>query len=344
MRDFWKSSGYHLLEKDRQGRLTVTNDFLRAYMARPELAPVEESCDSEIALHEALLDDPTMVVTEQRLALLADSDARDNYATVLRFRDALIEHGTIEGCYLALFLESASGIPTLFVEQLVHVTLRNILDGCTDTLQLRAGELLFRTQKVTIKEGGSIMVADEEIVDMRAARDSRDGVVHFEHIGQLLAESTPVIREVELDILDDQNKNAYWARSDRFDTVLDIGFTKPGLDALCRVLESWVAHFLSVELTIYPVQAIRDERWSWHVGLDSEATAMLNDLYNGVPLSEDRQYRLLSLFRAEFKDPDAMLPQVRGKPIYMAMAMTPDGILYVKPQNLLLNLPLAAVV
>jgi hypothetical protein len=340
MPDFWRSSGYRLLNKDAAGRLVVTPDFVRAYLSRPELAPVPESCAAELALRDALLADPTRAVTPEQVEALADADARENYAVVLRFRDLMLASESLEACYLDVFRNGTEGIPSLFLDQLAHVILRNVLDRCDDPLRVRAAELLFRAQKVTIKDG-SIMVADEEVVDMRAARDVEHGIVQFEHIGQLLSETAPGGRTVELDVLDDVNGAAYWPRSDRFDTVLDLGFTRPGLDAFCRVLEAWVRHFLGVELTIYPVQAVSDERWVWHVGLDSEATAMLNDLYQGVALSEDRRYRLLSLFRAEFRDAEAMLPRVRGRPIYMAMAMTPDGSLRIKPQNLLINLPLA---
>jgi hypothetical protein len=36
-----------------------------------------------------------------------------------------------------------------------------------------------------------------------------------------------------------------------------------------------------------------------------------------------------------------MLADVRGKPVYLAMAVDADQRLKLKPQNLLLNLPLA---
>jgi hypothetical protein len=50
MRDFWKSSGFHLLQRDSDGRLGITDAFLAAYLGRAELAPVDESCAAEIAL------------------------------------------------------------------------------------------------------------------------------------------------------------------------------------------------------------------------------------------------------------------------------------------------------
>jgi hypothetical protein len=47
MTDFWRSCGYSLLERGADGRLSVSDDYLRAYFTRPELAPVEESCAGE---------------------------------------------------------------------------------------------------------------------------------------------------------------------------------------------------------------------------------------------------------------------------------------------------------
>ena len=37
MADFWRHSGYHLLRVREDGRLGVTDDFLRAYIERPEM-------------------------------------------------------------------------------------------------------------------------------------------------------------------------------------------------------------------------------------------------------------------------------------------------------------------
>ena len=44
----WHSSGAYLLNRlPGRGGLEVTPDYLRAFLARPELAPVDESCDGE---------------------------------------------------------------------------------------------------------------------------------------------------------------------------------------------------------------------------------------------------------------------------------------------------------
>ena len=73
-----------MLKRNTDGRLVVTDDYLRAYYLRPELAPVSESCDKECALHASLIDDPRRVVTDADIAQIADEDARENYRVVLR--------------------------------------------------------------------------------------------------------------------------------------------------------------------------------------------------------------------------------------------------------------------
>jgi hypothetical protein len=331
--DFWRSSGYRLLAPPPSGQLSVTDDFLRAYWLRPEVAPAAESCAEEAALHDELMTDPRLPVPAARLARLADPDARDNYAAVLRFRDRLLASPTLEAAYLGLVRTGAAVMPPLFLDQLVHVFLRHLLAACDDPIRLRAAELLFREQKVTISDG-AIMLADEETVELHASGTA--GGAHG-----LLVESEAPRRRIELDVLDDGNGAIYWARSDRFDTVLDLSFARAGLDALCRVLEVWVRHFTGAAVAIQPVQRIDDPRWVWHIGLDAEASALLNDLYEGQPVDEARHARLLALFRLEFRDPADMLERVRGRPVYLGLAMTPDQRLKLKPQNLLVNLPLA---
>ena len=333
MPEFWRSSGYHLLARDAAGRLPVSDDFLRAYWLRPEVAPVEGSCPGEAALHDELMANPRITVPPARLARLADPDARDNYAAVLRFRDRLLARPTLEAAYLDLVRTGVSGIPPVFLDQLAHVFLRHLLAGCDDPIRLRAAELLFREQKVTI-QNGAIMLADEETVELRASGAPAGG-------HGLLVESDAPQKHIELDVLDETDAAIYWARSDRFDTVLDLSFARPGLDALCRVLEVWVGHFTGAAVAIQPVQRIDDPRWVWHVGLDTEASALLNDLYRGEKLDEARHARLLALFRLEFREEADMLERVRGRPVYLGLAMTPGQRLKLKPHNLLINLPLA---
>jgi len=179
------------------------------------------------------------------------------------------------------------------------------------------------------------MAADAETVEMYAASGG------FGSLGRLVAEAQTPLRTVELDVLTETNAEVYWGRDSRYDTVLNLNFSGAGLDALCRVLERWIARFFDIAVSIQPVQKITDERWVWHIGLDAEGTAMLNDLYSGVEVGEGRLARLLSLFRMDFQDPSVVLPELAGRPVYLAMAMSEQGTLRLKPQNLLVNLPLA---
>ncbi len=335
MQDFWRDSGYHLLERRADGHLAVTDDFLRAYLNRPEVRPVEESNEAERALHASLLRNPREAVSGERLAAMADPDAIENYQVVLGFRERLMAADSLEDAYLKLFLEpDGVMVPPLFIDQLAHVIARALLEGESDPLKLRAAELLFRAQQVTINDG-AIMAADAETVETYATSGG------FGSLGRLVAEAQTPLRTVELDVLTEDNAALYWERDSRYDTVLNLNFAGAGLDALCRVLERWVRHFYAIGVSIQPVQKISDERWVWHIGLDAEGSAMLNDLYNGIEVGEGRLARLLSLFRMEFEDPSLLLPSVAGRPVYLAMAMTEQNQLRLKPQNLLVNLPLA---
>ncbi|MHA1165224.1 MAG: DUF6352 family protein, partial [Alphaproteobacteria bacterium] len=217
--------------------------------------------------------------------------------------------------------------------QLVHLILRNILQNCDDPIPLRAGEIFFREQNVSTDDG-RVMLADEEIVSMHSATGGLGS------LGQLLADSETPLRKVELDVLDEDNKDAYWERSERFDMVVDFRFTQPALDAFARVLEAWMAHFLNLKVRVEPRQSILDERWSWHIGLDKESNRILNTLYEGKELSDSDGELLIALFRMWVEDDNVLIDTMRGKPIYLGLAMTDEKIVRMKPQNLLTNMPL----
>ncbi|MDP3287083.1 MAG: DUF6352 family protein, partial [Methyloversatilis sp.] len=118
----------------------------------------------------------------------------------------------------------------------------------------------------------------------------------------------------------------------------------PALEALCRVMERWIAHFYGSAVRITPQQDIRDEQWAWHIGLDREAMDLLNTLYEGGELAPDRLSRIVALFRLDFLDARDMRAELRrdgtARPVWLALAMDEDGLVRMKPQNLLLNLPL----
>jgi hypothetical protein len=195
--------------------------------------------------------------------------------------------------------------------------------------------MLFRPQKISVMDDGAVMAADEQAVELYATTGG------FGSLGELLRQNRTPLRTVDLDVLDASNAVVYWERDERFDLAVSLNRGRPALDALCRVLERWIAHFTGVAVTIKPQRAIDDKRWVWHVGLDAEATGLLNDLYNGVEVDDERMGRLLCLFELDFVDPGDMRPALAGRPVYLAMAMDREQRLRLKPQNLLLNLPLS---
>jgi len=328
--DFWRSAGLHLTEPDARGWLSVTPDFLRAYYLRPEIHPIEESCDAERALFDALMEEPFREVSEAELEAQADPDAADNYRAVLRLRERLVQAGTVEGAYLSLFSGRPVRIPPLFLDQMAHLILRHILYDCDDPFRLRAAEVFFRDQNVNIDDG-RVMLADQETVEMRAQSGGSPGQL-------VLAELSR--GPVELDVMSEQNAGQYWARSEQFDFVVDFRFGQPALDAFARVIEAWVRHFLKLEVRVQPRTAIQNEDWRWHIGLDAQATALLNALYRGETLEPKAQERIIALFDMTIPDQALVMEAVRGQPIHIALAMTPDKRVKMKPQNLLFNLPL----
>ena len=333
MPDFWSASGYRLLERGDDGRLRVTDDYLRAFFERPELALVAESCAAERALHSRLAETPRARVEEADLATIEDEDARENYRVMLRFREQLLAAPTLEAFYFDLFRRDVA-VPPPFIHQTAQVILRSLLEGTESGLEARAAEVFFRPQSVTV-ERGTVMLADQETVHEHASHAG------LGNVGRLLRELQAPLKSAELDVLDERNHAEYFNRDERRDLVLAMNPGTPGAGAFARVLERWVSHFHGVAVRIEPVREIPDEDWTWHVGLDSEATAMLNEIYNGAEVDADRMKRIIGLFRMEFQDPSAVLPQVRGTPVFLGLAMTPEGTLRMKPQNLLMNLPLA---
>lgn len=275
---------------------------------------------------------PRREVSEKELLSLKDEDARDNYRVVLRFRDRLMKAGTLEAAYAGLF-KGAIDVPPLFIEQLVHVILRNILDGCDDPLRLRAAELFFREQKATIQQG-HVMLADAETVERHASGN------RYGSIGRLIVEAQADLAKTELDVLDRANSSLYWERESRYDTVVSFTYGRPVLDAFARVVEAWVFHFTNTTIKVKPIRQIDEHPWAWHVGLDAESTAILNDLWAGTEVDAGRMRRIVALFALQFEDAAAMKPDSAGRTVYLGLSANEEGVVRMKPQNLLINLPL----
>src|SRR4051794_19716248 len=329
MNDFWLSCGHHLLDRDDAGALLVTDEFLKAYLARPELAPPEEACISERTLHAALLTNPRRPVTACEIAAIADPDARENWAVMAAFRDRLLTHRTIEAAYLDLVRQGAGATPPLFINHLVQLILRNVLDACEDPLVLRAAELFFRPQRLTV-HAESLIAADEERITGMSDKP----------LSPLVA-MLGLPPAGEIDVLNEENAPSYWERSDRFDMALDLTAGRRGLEALGQVSERWLAHLLGLTAEIEPLIEAVDVDLTWYVGLDAEATAIGDALWNGDELEEPPRERIVGLYRVMLRDQGCVLDNAKGKPIYLIMAMTPDRMLRMKPQNLITGLPVA---
>lgn len=321
--DFWRRSGWHFLDHDSNGMLLPSADYLLAYYNRPELALVEESCDAEKALHAKLTEDPFALIDEAEITAMADPDIIENYRAVLSFREFLTRYDTIEAAYMAIAGGEAFHFPPLFVDQLCHVILREILKDEIDPLCLRAAEIMFRSQTATISDG-RIMVADQDIVNLQA------------RLAEGAESNAP--DQVQIDILSTETADSYWDRSENFDTALDLAFNTVGANALARVMEKWIGHFLRIDVAITSMLKIEDEHWSWHIGLDGESSLILDDLFAARDIPEDRLKRILCLYKLEAKE--GFSEQMSGKPVYLALSQNAAGVIRMKPQNLLTNLPL----
>ncbi len=345
--DFWPDSGLPHTRPDARDWLIPQAPYWGSFLKRPELALVPESCAAETRLHRSLQSNPLLRVNEASLALLADADVRSNYRTFLNFRDAVQASGTLEAFYLSI-LQGTVNHPPLFIDMLVQTITHHVLRDTTDAVQARAAELLFRQQRITLQDG-QLLSADVQALE--AMQD--DGGLG--EIGRLLKESQAPMRGAQLRVLNADNAESYWAHtqhrfvldlSHEMTTTLSHGLTlrlakaRSGLKALSEVLSLWVAHFLGVQLRIEPVATVEDANWRWHTGLDVASSAMLNALYQGKTLPPEEQARLISLFKLRFDDEAVVQDEMVGKPVYLGLAMKTDQTLKLKPQNLLLNLPL----
>ena len=328
MKEFWVSSGHHLTRRQDDGSLAVTDEVLLALYARPEVLPPEDACVAEKALYQALMQAPRRAVTEAEIATLADADARENWTFLIAFRDTLIAAGSVEAAWRTI-VETKMNVPPLFLNQLIHLILRNMLDGCEDTLELRAAELFFRAQKISLHEG-RILLADQELIEELEADSHASPLIAM--MGQ--------DKIKEIDVLSSDNAFDYWSRSDAFAMALDFARSE-SRDAFARVVEKFIRHIHGERVNVTPIAEIKDEDWRWFVGLDQEGTALGNILWKGVTPSLDQASRALAFFTLRFKDETRVNPNVKGHPVYLLMGMSKDRVLRIKPQNLLMGLPLA---
>ncbi|MEO8383732.1 MAG: DUF6352 family protein [Betaproteobacteria bacterium] len=334
MQDFWQSSGFQTLLRNDHGWLRVMPDYLRWLLERPELAPINESGPNERALYESLLVDPVGVVSSRDIEGIEDADTRENYRHFLALRKSLLDSVTLERFYLRLFQRGMITVPPLFVDLVAQAIVRGMMDGCEDPYELRAAEMFFRRQRVST-EAGQVLAADAETIALFA-----DGG-GFGNLGRLIAKQGTPLREMHMDVMSHENAQLYFLRESRHNYLLDLTHGRLGVQALARLLARWVAHFFGIQVQVNAIGNVDDDAWRWHVGLDLDSTSILNDLYAGNEVTDARRERLICLFKLEFADESDMRADVAGKPVYLGLAISEDNQLKLKPQNLLVNLPLA---
>ncbi|GJD79743.1 hypothetical protein GCM10007886_51740 [Methylobacterium gregans] len=329
MTEFWVSSGHHLTQRTAGGGLAVTDELILAYLARPELVPPDEACAAERTLYAGLKAEPRRPVAAHEIAAIADADARENWEVILAFRDRLLKARSVEAAYLSLARGNLQGVPSLFLNQLVHLILRNALDGCDDPFVLRAGELFFRPQRVSFHEG-RVLLADAEVIA------AREGSAPLSPLVAMLGKEAAN----ELDVLGEANAWTYWSRSDAFTMALDLAGSQ-GRAGLARVIEIFVRHLLNAEVRVTPLDRLEDPDWRWFVGLDAEGTRIGNALWRGEALDAAARARMLAAFSLVFEDPAQVEPSVGTRPVYLLLASPQDKTLQLKPHNLVVGLPLA---
>lgn len=322
MREFWVASGHQLAALRPDGWLGVTDALILAWLARPELVPPPEACDAERRLHARLAAAPRDPVAPAEVAALADEDARENWTFFLDLRDRLLRAGSVEGAYLGILRDGAR-MPPVFLDHLVQLVLRNALDGCDDPFVLRAAELFFRAQKVTLRDGAAVL-ADAELI-----AGIEEEARHYPLTAMFSAES--------LDLMTEANAWTYWSRSDAHAMAMNLGGDARARAGLALAIEAFLRHLLRLVVRVEALTDVTEPDFRWFVGLDAEGTAIGNALWRGESAALDR---LIGLFRLAFEDPAVVDPRVMGRPAYLLMGMSAEGIVRMKPQNLVVGLPL----
>jgi hypothetical protein len=188
--------------------------------------------------------------------------------------------------------------------------------------------MFFRPQKF-VPTGATLVAADQE---RSALLD-----LHPRSALNALLGSLPTS---EIDLLTVSLAKSYWERSDRFDLALGISAGERGMAALGRVITRWLSHLLAIDVAVEPLAEVRSDSFSWYLGLSADATRIGDAIWNGDDLDDVARAQLVGLFRLTFLDPSVVIDRVRDQPVYLLMAMTPDEVLRLKPQNLITGLPI----
>ncbi len=232
MTNYWANSAFSTLAISPDHQLLVTDDFLRTYLSRPELELVPESCSKERLIHQRLTENPRAEVVDSDIAEMADEDIQENYRVWLRYRKRLLAASSLESFYMSLFKGEGVDVPPLFISLLAQIFVRHILGNDAHPLEVRMGELFFRTQKITVLDDGIVMGADEEVIAKNAQAGDTGNIM------DLLKGKSMTMRSADLDVLHEDNAEEYWSRNEEFDLAVQLNFGNEPINAFCRVLEN----------------------------------------------------------------------------------------------------------
>jgi len=79
MRKFWPNSNYQFLSVNKDQQLIITDDFLRSYLSRPELALIPESYAQEQKIHQSLTDNPRAIIDPAEIKKMQATKLADQF-------------------------------------------------------------------------------------------------------------------------------------------------------------------------------------------------------------------------------------------------------------------------
>ena len=126
--------------------------------------------------------------------------------------------------------------------QLVQAILRNALDDCEDAFVLRAAEMFFRPQKLAFRRRAPSPRSTKRPSCSSAAS------LHRRWLRCSVCRRSPKSTGSTT-----QTADAYWERSDRFDTALELTATGRGSAALGEVIARWLSHLLAIDVAVEPL-------------------------------------------------------------------------------------------
>ena len=94
-------------------------------------------------------------------------------------------------------------------------------------------------------------------------------------------------------------------------------------------------------MEIEPLIEATNVSLTWYIGLDAEATRIGDALWRGAELDEAARQGIVGLYQLFFRNPEIVLDEAKGEPIYLILAMSSGRTLRMKPQNLVIGLPIA---